>query len=161
MTRPFRRNALALAAYLAMMAPVFAAAGAPQADWPRAQSVFQRDAANIFCKVPISMLTAALGGVVEVPTVEGSRARLTIPPGTQSGPTSLLHPCKQQSRSRYRDPCKRHRRRLPARCRYSSSIAAVTRSARRCCSFAFVDGHRSPTPPVSDEFTRSGRSLPP
>jgi molecular chaperone DnaJ len=48
-------------------------------------SVFQRDGANIFCKVPISMLTAALGGVVEVPTVEGSRARLTIPPGTQSG----------------------------------------------------------------------------
>jgi molecular chaperone DnaJ len=48
-------------------------------------SVFQRDGANIFCKVPISMLTASLGGVVEVPTVAGSRARLTIPPGTQSG----------------------------------------------------------------------------
>jgi molecular chaperone DnaJ len=48
-------------------------------------SVFQRDGANIFCKVPISMLTASLGGVVEVPTVEGSRARLTIPAGTQSG----------------------------------------------------------------------------
>jgi molecular chaperone DnaJ len=31
------------------------------------------------------MLTASLGGVVEVPTVAGSRARLTIPPGTQSG----------------------------------------------------------------------------
>jgi molecular chaperone DnaJ len=31
------------------------------------------------------MTTAALGGVVEVPTVEGSRARLTIPPGTQTG----------------------------------------------------------------------------
>ena len=48
-------------------------------------TVFQRDGANIFCKVPIRCSTAALGGVVEVPTVQGSRARLTIPPGTQSG----------------------------------------------------------------------------
>ncbi len=48
-------------------------------------SVFQRDGAQIFCKVPIAMATAVLGGVVEVPTVEGSRARLTIPPGTQTG----------------------------------------------------------------------------
>lgn len=47
-------------------------------------SVFQRDGAHIFCKVPIPMTTATLGGVVEVPTVEGSRARLTIPPGTQT-----------------------------------------------------------------------------
>jgi molecular chaperone DnaJ len=47
--------------------------------------VFQRDGAHIYCKVPIPMTTAALGGVVEVPTVEGSRARLTIPPGTQTG----------------------------------------------------------------------------
>jgi molecular chaperone DnaJ len=46
--------------------------------------VFQRDGAHIYCKVPIPMTTAALGGVVEVPTVEGSRARLTIPPGTQT-----------------------------------------------------------------------------
>jgi molecular chaperone DnaJ len=48
-------------------------------------AVFQRDGAHIYCKVPIPMTTASLGGVVEVPTVEGSRARLTIPPGTQSG----------------------------------------------------------------------------
>ncbi|MCI0431984.1 MAG: molecular chaperone DnaJ [Rhodospirillales bacterium] len=48
-------------------------------------AVFQRDGANIFCRVPIPMTTAALGGAVEVPTIEGSRARLTIPPGTQTG----------------------------------------------------------------------------
>ena len=47
-------------------------------------AVFQRDGANIFCKVPIPLITAALGGVIEVPAVEGSRARLTIPPGTQT-----------------------------------------------------------------------------
>lgn len=47
--------------------------------------IFQRDGANIYCKVPIPMTTAALGGSVEVPTIDGSRARVTIPKGTQTG----------------------------------------------------------------------------
>ena len=47
--------------------------------------IFQRDGANIYCHVPLSMVTAALGGAVEVPTVEGTRARVAIPAGTQSG----------------------------------------------------------------------------
>jgi len=47
--------------------------------------IFQRDGANIFCRVPIPITTAALGGTIEVPTVDGSRARVTVPPGTQSG----------------------------------------------------------------------------
>src|SRR5215831_5505581 len=47
--------------------------------------IFRRDGANIFCRVPISITTAALGGSIEVPTVDGSRARVTVPPGTQSG----------------------------------------------------------------------------
>lgn len=47
--------------------------------------IFQRDGANITCKVPIPMTTAALGGTVEVPTIDGSRARVTIPKGTQTG----------------------------------------------------------------------------
>ena len=47
--------------------------------------IFQRDGANIHCRVPISFTTAALGGTVEVPSVDGSRARVTVPPGTQSG----------------------------------------------------------------------------
>ncbi len=46
---------------------------------------FQRDGSNIYCQVPISMTTAALGGTIEVPTVEGHRARVTVPSGTQSG----------------------------------------------------------------------------
>jgi molecular chaperone DnaJ len=50
-----------------------------------AHPIFQRDGANIFCRVPITITTAALGGVIEVPTVEGSRTRVTVPPGTQSG----------------------------------------------------------------------------
>jgi molecular chaperone DnaJ len=47
--------------------------------------IFQRDGANIFCRVPIPFTTAALGGSIEVPTVEGSRTRVTVPAGTQSG----------------------------------------------------------------------------
>jgi molecular chaperone DnaJ len=47
--------------------------------------IFQRDGANIFCRVPLPFTTAALGGTIEVPTVEGSRTRVTVPPGTQSG----------------------------------------------------------------------------
>ena len=48
-------------------------------------AIFQRDGANIFCRVPIPFTTAALGGTIEVPTVEGSRSRVTVPAGTQSG----------------------------------------------------------------------------
>ena len=47
--------------------------------------LFQRHGADIHCHMPIPMTTAALGGTVEVPTVDGSRARVTIPSGTQSG----------------------------------------------------------------------------
>jgi molecular chaperone DnaJ len=46
---------------------------------------FQREAANIHCRVPIPMTTAALGGTIEVPTIEGGRAKVTVPPGTQTG----------------------------------------------------------------------------
>jgi len=47
--------------------------------------LFQRDGANIHCRVPIPMTTAALGGEVEVPTVDGGRAKVAIPAGTQTG----------------------------------------------------------------------------
>ena len=46
---------------------------------------FQREGADIFCRVPISMTTAALGGQFEVATVEGAKTRVKIPEGTQSG----------------------------------------------------------------------------
>ena len=47
--------------------------------------LFERDGSSIYCQVPIPMTTAALGGSVEVPTVEGGRAKVSIPAGTQSG----------------------------------------------------------------------------
>jgi molecular chaperone DnaJ len=46
---------------------------------------FQRDGADLFCRMPISMVTAALGGEVKVPTIDGSDAKVKIPEGTQSG----------------------------------------------------------------------------
>ncbi len=46
---------------------------------------FQRDGADLHCRVPISMVTAALGGDFEVPVIDGSKTRVKIPEGTQSG----------------------------------------------------------------------------
>jgi len=47
--------------------------------------LFKRDGANVFCQVPIRMTKAALGGTIEVPTIDGTRARLSVTPGTQTG----------------------------------------------------------------------------
>jgi len=46
---------------------------------------FQRDGADLFCRVPISMVQAALGGDVSVHTIDGGESRVKIPEGTQSG----------------------------------------------------------------------------
>ena len=47
--------------------------------------LFRRDGANIHCRVPITMTTAALGGRIEVPMVNGGRTRVKILEGTQTG----------------------------------------------------------------------------
>ena len=47
--------------------------------------IFERDSTEIFCNVPISIVDAALGGSVEVPTVSGGRVKVKIPPGSQNG----------------------------------------------------------------------------
>ena len=46
---------------------------------------FQRDGADLHCRVPISMVTAALGGEFEVPSIDGSQVRVKVPGGTQVG----------------------------------------------------------------------------
>ena len=51
----------------------------------RPNAFFQRDGADLFCRVPVSITTAALGGQFEVPTVDGGRTRVKVPEGTQSG----------------------------------------------------------------------------
>lgn len=52
--------------------------------------LFQRDGANLFCRVPIPMTTAALGGSIEVPIIDGGTAEVKIDAGTQSGYRSRL-----------------------------------------------------------------------
>lgn len=47
--------------------------------------LFQRDGRNLYCRVPIPVVTAALGGNIEVPSLDGGRARVNVPAGTQSG----------------------------------------------------------------------------
>jgi len=46
---------------------------------------FQRDGADLFCRVPIAMTVAALGGQIEVPTIDGGKTRVKVPEGTESG----------------------------------------------------------------------------
>ncbi len=47
--------------------------------------LFQRDGIDLFCRVPVSMASAALGGEIEVPTIDGGRSRVRVPEGSQSG----------------------------------------------------------------------------
>lgn len=46
---------------------------------------FQRDGADLHCRVPVPIHTAALGGAVEVPTIDGKRVKVNVPAGTQTG----------------------------------------------------------------------------
>ena len=48
-------------------------------------AMFQRDGADLHCRVPISMVAAAMGGEFEVPAIDGGKARVKVPPGTQTG----------------------------------------------------------------------------
>ena len=50
----------------------------------REHSIFSRDGADLFCELPVAFVTAALGGEINVPTLDG-RASVKIPAGTQSG----------------------------------------------------------------------------
>lgn len=46
---------------------------------------FQREGANLYCRVPVPMHLVTLGGMIEVPTIDGKRMKVTIPIGTQTG----------------------------------------------------------------------------
>ncbi len=48
-------------------------------------SIFQREGANLFCQIPISMVAATLGGDIEAPTLDGGKTRVKVPAGIQSG----------------------------------------------------------------------------
>lgn len=48
-------------------------------------NIFKRDEEDIHCIVPLKVTTAILGGAIEVPTIAGTKAKVTIPEGTKSG----------------------------------------------------------------------------
>ena len=47
--------------------------------------IFEREERNLFCTIPVSMTTAAIGGSIEAPTIDGGRTRVAVPAGSQSG----------------------------------------------------------------------------
>jgi molecular chaperone DnaJ len=51
----------------------------------RPHAIFQREQANVLMRVPLRMTQAALGGDIEVPVIDGTKAKVKIPPGTQTG----------------------------------------------------------------------------
>ena len=51
----------------------------------QSHDIFERDGVNLYCSVPVSLPTAALGGEVEVPTIDGGRSRVKVPAGSQTG----------------------------------------------------------------------------
>jgi len=51
----------------------------------RRHQLFEREGADVHCKVPISMVQATLGGSIEVPTLDAKFARINIPAGAQNG----------------------------------------------------------------------------
>jgi molecular chaperone DnaJ len=50
-----------------------------------AHPFFQREGADLHCRVPVSMVTATVGGEFEVPTIDGGKTKVKVPEGTQSG----------------------------------------------------------------------------
>ena len=47
--------------------------------------IFEREGVNLYCRIPVPMTTAALGGEIEAPTLDGGRTRVKVPAGVQSG----------------------------------------------------------------------------
>ena len=56
-----------------------------------AHPFFQREGADLHCRVPISMVAAAMGDEFEVPAIDGTNTRVKVPEGTQSGRRFRIH----------------------------------------------------------------------
>ncbi len=64
--------------------------GAPPGDLyifiqVREHAFFERQGADVYCRIPVPMVTAALGGEIEAPTPDGGRTKVKVPAGAQSG----------------------------------------------------------------------------
>jgi molecular chaperone DnaJ len=51
----------------------------------REHPIFQRDGVNLYCRVPVAITAAALGGDIDVPTIDGGRSKVKVPAGSQTG----------------------------------------------------------------------------
>ena len=51
----------------------------------KSHDLFERDGANLFCRAPVPMTTAALGGEIEIPTIDGGRSKIKVSEGSQTG----------------------------------------------------------------------------
>lgn len=51
----------------------------------RGHELFERDGPNLYCRAPVPMVTAALGGEIEAPTIDGGKVQIRIPRGSQTG----------------------------------------------------------------------------
>lgn len=47
--------------------------------------IFERDGADLYCRIPVPMTSAALGGEIEAPTIDGGKSRVKVPAGVQTG----------------------------------------------------------------------------
>jgi molecular chaperone DnaJ len=51
----------------------------------RPHDIFERDTTDLYCRAPVTMVTAALGGEAEIPTIDGGRVKVKVPEGSQTG----------------------------------------------------------------------------
>jgi molecular chaperone DnaJ len=51
----------------------------------RPHDIFERDGSDLYCRTPVAMVTAALGGEIEIPTIDGGRVKVKVPEGSQTG----------------------------------------------------------------------------
>ncbi len=51
----------------------------------RGHEIFERDGPNLYCRAPVPMTTAALGGTIEAPTIDGGKVSIKVPEGAQTG----------------------------------------------------------------------------
>ena len=105
---------------------------------------FQRDGADLHCRVPISMVAAALGGSFDVPTIDGGKTKVKVPEGTQPGRRFRLAG-KGMPVLRAREPA-------TCMCRCWSRRRRSSPSARRSCWREFDKHSSNETQPEAAGF---------
>jgi molecular chaperone DnaJ len=107
---------------------------------------YQRDGADLYCAIPISMTTAALGGTFDVATLDGTKSRVTVPEGTQAGKQFRL----KARACRFCAPARRaistSRSRSRRRRSSPSASASCCRSSTNCLRRKTIPNRRASSP---------------